>query len=184
MAQQAVETYGWLNAGEMLDGLGLAETTPGPLILVTEFVGFLAGYRFGGEPKLAFGLLGAAVTLWATFVPCFLWIFVGAPYIERLEANPRLAAALRGVTAAVVGVILNLSLWFALHVFFAKVQPVRLGPMRLWQPLLSTLDIEAVILAAIAALLLLRLKLGIAATLAISASVALAWFILSGFVSS
>ena len=124
MAQQAVETYGWLSAGEMLDGLGLAETTPGPLILVTEFVGFLAGYRYGGDPKLVFGLLGAAITLWATFAPCFLWIFAGAPYIERLSASPRLAGALSAVTAAVVGVILNLSLWFALHVFFAKVEPV------------------------------------------------------------
>ena len=108
----------WLTAGEMLDGLGLAETTPGPLILVTEFVGFLAGFRHGGEPKLAFGLLGAAVTLWATFAPCFLWIFVGAPYVERLTSSPKIAGALAGVTAAVVGVILNLSLWFALHVFF------------------------------------------------------------------
>jgi len=88
MAQQAVETYGWLSAGEMLDGLGLAETTPGPLILVTEFVGFLAGYCHGGEPKIASGLLGAAITLWATFVPCFPWIFVGAPYVERLSTNP------------------------------------------------------------------------------------------------
>jgi len=110
MAQQAVETYGWLKPGEMLDGLGLAETTPGPPILVTEFVGFLAGYRQGGEPRLAFGLLGAAITLWATFTPCFLWIFVGAPYIERLSRSPRLAGALSDVTAAVVGVILNLSL--------------------------------------------------------------------------
>jgi len=180
MAQQAVETYGWLSAGEMLDGLGLAETTPGPLILVTEFVGFLAGYRHGGEPKLVFGLAGAAITLWATFVPCFLWIFVGAPYVERLSTNPRLASALSGVTAAVVGVILNLSLWFALHVFFGKVEVVRHGPLRLWLPDPSTLDIEAVVLAAVAALLLLRLKLGIAATLAICASAALAWFMLSG----
>jgi chromate transporter len=180
MAQQAVETYGWLSAGEMLDGLGLAETTPGPLILVTEFVGFLAGYRHGGEPKLAFGLLGAAITLWATFVPCFLWIFVGAPYGERLSANPRLASALSGVTAAVVGVILNLSLWFALHVFFAKVEPVWHGPLRLWWPDPSTLDIEAVVLACLAAVLLVRLKLGIVATLAISAGAALAWFMLSG----
>jgi chromate transporter len=180
MAQQAVETYGWLSAGEMLDGLGLAETTPGPLILVTEFVGFLAGYRHGGEPKLAFGLLGAAVTLWATFVPCFLWIFVGAPYIERLEANPRLASALSGVTAAVVGVILNLSLWFALHIVFAKVEPVWHGPLRLWLPDPATLDLEAVMLAVLAALLLLRLKFSIAATLAISASVALVWFMLVG----
>ena len=180
MAQQAVETYGWLSAGEMLDGLGLAETTPGPLILVTEFVGFLAGYRFGGEPKLVFGLLGAAITLWATFAPCFLWIFAGAPYVERFGTNPKLTGALSAVTAAVVGVILNLSLWFALHVFFAKVEPAWHGPLRLWLPDVSTLDLEAVALSCLAALLLLRLKLGIAATLAISASVALAWFLLFG----
>jgi len=176
MAQAAVETYGWLSAGEMLDGLGLAETTPGPLILVTEFVGFLAAYRHGGDPKLAFGLLGAAVTLWATFAPCFLWIFVGAPYIERLSASPRLAGALSGVTAAVVGVILNLSLWFALHVFFAKVDAVPWGPLRLWLPDLATIDLEAVALAGLAALLLLRFRFGIAATLAISTAASLAWF--------
>jgi chromate transporter len=173
MAQAAVETYGWLTAGEMLDGLGLAETTPGPLILVTEFVGFLAGYRQGGEPKLAFGLLGAAITLWATFTPCFLWIFVGAPYIERLSGSPRLAGALSGVTAAVVGVILNLSLWFALHVFFAKVEPVWQGPLRLWLPDPSTLDLEAFLLAGLAAILLLTLHLGIAVTLALTAAAAL-----------
>jgi chromate transporter len=173
MAQAAVETYGWLTAGEMLDGLGLAETTPGPLILVTEFVGFLAGYRQGGEPKLAFGLLGAAITLWATFTPCFLWIFVGAPYIERLSGSPRLAGALSGVTAAVVGVILNLSLWFALHVFFAKIEPVWHGPLRLWLPDPSTLDLEAFVLAGLAAILLLRLHLGIAVTLALTAAAAL-----------
>jgi chromate transporter len=180
MAQQAVDTYGWLSAGEMLDGLGLAETTPGPLILVTEFVGFLAGYRFGGDPKLVFGLLGAAITLWATFAPCFLWIFVGAPYVERLGASSKLAGALSAVTAAVVGVILNLSLWFALHVFFAKVEPIWHGPLRLWQPDVATLDVKAVVLSALAAFLLLRLKLGIAATLAISAGAALAWFVLFG----
>lgn len=175
MAQAAVETYGWLTAGEMLDGLGLAETTPGPLILVTEFVGFLAGYRQGGEPRLAFGLLGAAVTLWATFTPCFLWIFVGAPYIERLSASPRLAGALGGVTAAVVGVILNLSLWFALHVLFAKVEPVWHGPLRLWLPDPSTLNLEALVLAGLAGLLLLRLRFGIAATLALCAAASLFW---------
>ena len=152
MAQQAVETYGWLSPGEMLDGLGLAETTPGPLILVTEFVGFLAGYRLGGEPALAFGLLGAAVTLWATFAPCFLWIFVGAPYVERLGRNPKLAGALASVTAAVVGVILNLSVWFALHVFFAKVDVVRSGPLLLSVPDPSTLDVKAVLLAGLAAI--------------------------------
>jgi chromate transporter len=180
MAQAAVETYGWLTAGEMLDGLGLAETTPGPLILVTEFVGFLAGYRQGGEPKLAFGLLGAAVTLWATFTPCFLWIFVGAPYIERLSASPRLAGALSGVTAAVVGVILNLSLWFALHVFFAKVEPVWHGLLRLWLPDPATLDLEALALAGLAAILLLRLHLGIAVTLVLTGAAALVWSVVSG----
>jgi chromate transporter len=180
MAQQAVETYGWLGPGEMLDGLGLAETTPGPLILVTEFVGFLAGYRHGGEPKLAMGLLGAAVTLWATFAPCFLWIFTGAPYVERLSANPRLASALAGVTAAVVGVILNLSLWFGLHVFFAQVEPRLYGPLHLWTPDIASLDGKAVLLAILAAALLIALRLGIAATLAITAGASLAWSAIMG----
>ena len=175
MAQQAVETYGWLTAGEMLDGLGLAETTPGPLILVTEFVGFLAGFRHGGEPALAFGLLGAAVTLWATFAPCFLWIFTGAPYVERLSANPRLAGALAGITAAVVGVILNLSLWFALHVLFGSVTAVWHGPMQLWTPDLASLDVAALMLALLAAILLFGFHFGIVSTLAIAAGVALAW---------
>ncbi|MGB2931353.1 MAG: chromate efflux transporter [Methyloceanibacter sp.] len=179
MAQAAVETHGWLSAGEMLDGLGLAETTPGPLILVTEFVGFLAAYRHGGEPRLAFGLLGAAITLWATFTPCFLWIFVGAPYIERISNNPRLAGALSGVTAAVVGVILNLSLWFALHVFFGRVEAVQWGPLRLWLPDAATLDLEAVALAGLAAFLLLRLRLGITVTLAAGAAAAIAWSLMT-----
>jgi chromate transporter len=175
MAQQAVETYGWLTAGEMLDGLGLAETTPGPLILVTEFVGFLAGFRQGGEPKLAFGLLGATLTLWATFAPCFLWIFAGAPYVERLSANPRLAGALAGVTAAVVGVILNLSLWFALHVLFGTVTATWLGPVQLWTPDLATLNVQALLLAILAAILLFGFHFGIAGTLAIAAASSLAW---------
>jgi chromate transporter len=134
---------------------------------------------FGGDPKLAFGLLGAAITLWATFAPCFLWIFAGAPYVERLSTSPRLTGALSAVTAAVVGVILNLSLWFALHVFFAKVEPVWRGPLRLWLPDVATLDLKAVALSAFAAFLLLSMKLGIAATLAISAGAAIAWFMLS-----
>jgi chromate transporter len=175
MAQQAVETYGWLSAGEMLDGLGLAETTPGPLILVTEFVGFLAGFRHGGEPKLAFGLLGAAISLWATFAPCFLWIFVGAPYVERLSASPRLAGALAGVTAAVVGIILNLSLWFALHVLSGKVTVTWHGPVQLWTPELAGLNVEALLLAILAAILLFGFHLGIVSTLAIAAAAALAW---------
>lgn len=175
MAQQAVETYGWLSAGEMLDGLGLAETTPGPLILVTEFVGFLAGFRKGGEPALAFGLLGAAVTLWATFAPCFLWIFTGAPYVERLSANPRVAGALAGVTAAVVGVILNLSLWFALHVLFRSVTAEWHGPVLLWTPELASLNVEALLLTVLAAALLFGFRLGIVGTLALTAAAALAW---------
>jgi len=180
MAQQAVDTYGWLTPGEMLDGLGLAETTPGPLILVTEFVGFLAGYRRGGDPALSFGLLGAAVTLWATFAPCFLWIFTGAPYVERLSANPRLAGALAGVTAAVVGVILNLSLWFALHVLFGKVTAERHGPVLLWTPDWATLNVEALALAILAAALLFGLRLGILSTLGITAATALAWSLAQG----
>jgi len=173
MAQQAVETYGWLSAHEMLDGLGLAETTPGPLILVTEFVGFLGAYRQGGEPALAYGLLGAAVTLWATFAPCFLWIFTGAPYVEQLRANPKLAGALRGVTAAVVGVILNLSLWFALHVIFKNVTAMDAGPLRLWAPELSSFQWDAALLSLLAALLIFGARLGILTTLAICAGASL-----------
>jgi len=173
MAQQAVETYGWLNATEMLDGLGLAETTPGPLILVTEFVGFLGAYRQGGSPALAYGLLGAMVTLWATFAPCFLWIFTGAPYVERLRTNPKLAGALRGVTAAVVGVILNLSLWFALHVIFKTVEPVDYGLLRLWSPDPNSFQVKAALLAGLAAVLILWARLGILTTLAICAGASL-----------
>lgn len=180
MAQQAVETYRWLSAGEMLDGLGLAETTPGPLILVTEFVGFLAGFRKGGEPQLAFGLLGAAVTLWATFAPCFLWIFVGAPYVERLRANPRLAGALAAVTAAVVGVILNLSLWFALHVLFGSITATWHGPVQIWTPEFASLNVEALALSILAAALLFGLRLGIAGTLAITAMASLVWWFVQG----
>jgi chromate transporter len=180
MAQQAVETYGWLTPGEMLDGLGLAETTPGPLILVTEFVGFLAAYRPGGEPALAFGLLGGAIALWATFAPCFLWIFTGAPYVERLTSNPHLSGALAGVTAAVVGVILNLSLWFALHVLFGRVDAVWHGPLRLWQPDLASVNFEAVLLALLAGVLLLWVRLGIIGTLAVAAVASLACHFLAG----
>ena len=126
VAQQAVETYGWLGPGEMLDGLGLAETTPGPLIMVVQFVGFLGGYRNPGalDPMLA-GTLAGMLTTWVTFVPCFLWIFLGAPYVEALRGNRALGGALAAITAAVVGVILNLAVWFALHVLFAEVHEVR-----------------------------------------------------------
>ena len=181
MTQEVVQNHGWLNAGEMLDGLGLAETTNGPLILVTEFVGYLAAYRFADGPPMLMGLIGALVTLWATFAPCFLWIFAGAPYIERLQTMPRLKGALAGVTAAVVGVILNLSVWFGLHVFFAKVEPIKAGPLTLWLPDLASIDLAAVMLALIAGVALLRLHLGLAWTLALAGGLSLAWHGLSNF---
>jgi chromate transporter len=162
MAEVVVRTHGWLTPGEMLDGLGLAETTPGPLILVTEFVGFLAAERAGG---LAFGLAGAAVTLWATFVPCFLWIFVGAPWIDWIATRPRLRGALTAITAAVVGVILNLSIWFALHVLFGEVNLVTLGPLRLWWPDPASVDIVAVGLCGLSAILLFRFDWNVLALL-------------------
>ena len=153
LAQDIVTNYGWLTSEEVLDALALAETTPGPLILVTEFVGFLAAFRAGG---IGLGLMGAAVTLWVTFVPCFLWIFAGAPYLDALSARPRLRGALDAITAAVVGVMLNLSLWFALHVLFATVAPVRAGPLTLWTPAWSTLDWRAAALATVCAVLVFR----------------------------
>ncbi|MEM7041446.1 MAG: chromate efflux transporter [Pseudomonadota bacterium] len=179
MTQEVVQHHGWLTAGEMLDGLGLAETTNGPLILVTEFVGYLAAYRFGGGPPVVMGLLGAAVTLWATFAPCFLWVFTGAPFIERLQRMPRLSGALKGVTAAVVGVILNLSVWFGLHVFFAEVSAVAFGPLTLWMPAIATVDPISVALAAVAAVALLRLHLGLAWTLALTGALGLIWHLLA-----
>jgi chromate transporter len=126
VAQQAVENYRWLSAGEMLDGLGMAETTPGPLIMVLQFVGFMAAFRdAGGLPPMLAGTLGGLLATWVTFAPCFLWIFLGAPFIEKLRGNKSLSAALSAITAAVVGVILNLALWFAIHVVFHDVRPVR-----------------------------------------------------------
>ncbi len=160
MTQEVVQDKGWLTLPQMMDGLGLAETTPGPLILVTEFVGFLAGFREAGLPL---ALAAAAVTLWVTFVPCFLWIFAGAPYLEWIASRPRLRAALSAVTAAVVGVILNLSVWFAAHLFFRAVGTAEIGPFRILLPAQSSLDPAAVALTAFAAILLfaLRLPLGL-----------------------
>ena len=175
MGQDVASQYGWITAGEMMDGLGLAETTPGPLILVTEFVGYLAGFRHGSAgPSAAMGLAGAVVTLWATFAPCFLWVFTGAPYVEWLNSQPRLKGALAGVTAAVVGVILNLALWFALHVFFGKVTLNMFGPLRLWTPDLTTLDWRIVVLAAVSAFLLLWRHWNVIAVLAVASTGALA----------
>jgi chromate transporter len=154
MAQQAVETYGWMTAPEMVDGLGLAETTPGPLILVTQFVGFLAAFREAAPfSAVTAGVLGAAMTTWVTFVPPMLWIFAGAPFIERLRAHRELSGALAAITAAVVGVILNLSVWFALHVLFGKVTEMHWGPLRWYAFDPLALDVRAAVLAVLAGVL-------------------------------
>ena len=141
VAQQAVETYGWLKPGEMLDGLGMAETTPGPLIMVLQFVGFMAAYRDPGalSPMLA-GTLGGLLATWVTFTPCFLWIFLGAPFIEVLRGNKALHGALSAITAAVVGVILNLAIWFAIHTIFRETAPVRTFPFSFDAPLLASVN--------------------------------------------
>jgi chromate transporter len=170
VAQEAVATYNWLTAPEMLEGLALAETTPGPLILVLQHVGFLAAFRHAGFDPLLAGVLGALVTLWVTFVPSFLWIFAGAPYAERVRENRALSAALAAITAAVVGVIMNLAIWFALHVLFAKVDTTSLGPLRVTVPNPASIDFVALALAAIAAIALLRFKLPILGLLALSAA--------------
>jgi chromate transporter len=173
MGQDVVTSYGWLSTGEMMTGLGLAETTPGPLILVTEFVGFLAAYKQGGWTM---GLLGAFVALWATFAPCFLWIFAGAPYLGWITAQPRLKGALAAITAAVVGVILNLSIWFALHVVFAKVTLVDAGPLKLWTPTWTTFDPRVVVLAMVSGVLLLGRHWSIPAVLAVASAGAIAFW--------
>jgi chromate transporter len=162
VAQAAVETYHWIAPGEMLDGLGLAETTPGPLIMVTQFVGFLAAYRDpGGLPPLLAATLGGLLTTWVTFVPCFLWIFVGAPFVERLRANQALAGALAAITAAVVGVILNLALWFGVHYLFGRVAERRYGPLRVDLPDWASIDPLAALLAAAALVAMLRFRAGV-----------------------
>jgi chromate transporter len=166
IAQQAVSVYGWLRPGEMLDGLGMAETTPGPLIMVVQFVGFLGAYRnpAGLDPMLA-GVLGSVITTWVTFTPCFLFIFVGAPYIEYLRGKKSLSTALSGITAAVVGVILNLAVWFSLHTLFASISETHILGMRLLVPVWSTLDLPALIIALAAFLALFRFKIGMLQTL-------------------
>jgi chromate transporter len=167
MAQDVVTHYGWLTAVQMIDGLGLAETTPGPLILVTEFVGFLAASKSG----FWFGVMGAMVALWATFTPCFLWVFLGAPYIEWLGLQPRIKSALNCVTAAVVGVILNLSLWFFLHVLFDVVALQKFGWLNIWQPELSSINWHVLLLVVLSAYLLFVRKLSVIKLLAIVACV-------------
>ena len=162
VAQEAVGTYGWLAPGEMVDGLGMAETTPGPLIMVTQFVGFMGAYRQpGGLDPLLAATVGAVLTTWVTFVPCFLWIFLGAPFVERLRGNRALSGALAGISAAVVGVILNLALWFALHVLFEGTRELSVGLVSLELPVVATIDWAALALSLAAVLAVFRLRLGV-----------------------
>ena len=179
VAQQAVDNYHWVTAGEMLDGLGMAETTPGPLIMVTQFVGFLAAWRApGGLDPLLAATLGGLLTTWVTFAPCFLWIFAGAPFVEALRANKALAAALGAITAAVVGVILNLAVWFALQVLFAKHTPVSFLGAKVDMPVLSSVDAPSLVLAVAAAIAIFRFKVGMIPVLLVSALAGVVWFLL------
>jgi chromate transporter len=167
VAQQAVEHYHWLKPQEMLDGLGMAETTPGPLIMVLQFVGFVAASRDPGTlSPLTAGALGGLLATWVTFTPCFLWIFVGAPYIERLRGNKGLAGALGAITAAVVGVILNLSIWFALHTVFRETVPILSFGLSFDAPVVTSVDLPALVLAIAAAVAIVRFKLGMLVVLA------------------
>jgi chromate transporter len=166
MTQTVVQDFGWLTTPEMMDALGLAETTPGPLILVTEFVGYLAGYGAGGA---GLGVAAASMTLWVTFVPCFLWVFAFAPHIEWIATRPRLGAALKGISAAVVGVIATLSFWFATHVFFAATVEFRAGPIAATLPSPASLQPLPVLIGAVAAWLLLVRHWNLYAVLLVSA---------------
>jgi chromate transporter len=175
VAQRAVETYGWLSAGEMVRGLALAETTPGPLIMVVQFVAFLGAYHHPDPlSPWAAGLLGALLTTWVTFVPCFLFIFLGAPYVERLRGNHAISAALTGITAAVVGVIANLALYFAVHTLFATSHPRRWGPVRLELPDPASLRPVALAITVVAVVLVFRLRWSVPRTLAVCAGLGLA----------
>ena len=179
VSQQAVEVFGWLQPGEMLDGLGMAETTPGPLVSVLNFVGFMGAYR---NPMpfspITSGVLGSLITAWVTYVPCFLWIFLGAPYIEKLRGNAVLSSALSGITAAVVGVILNLAVWFSLHTLFASITETHWNGVRLLIPDFATLDVMSLVIAVGAFVALLKFKLNMMITLFGSALVGLIYFLL------
>ncbi len=167
VAQEAVEHYHWLKPGEMLDGLGMAETTPGPLIMVLQFVGFMAAFRDPGAlPPMLAGTLGGLLATWVTFTPCFLWIFLGAPFVEVLRGNRALNGALSAITAAVVGVVLNLAIWFALHTIFREVTPVRGYGLSFETPVLASVDLWALALSVAAAVAIFRFKTGMIPTLA------------------
>ena len=175
VAQQAVGHYHWLAPHEMLDGLGMAETTPGPLIMVLQFVGFLAAFRHPGalSPLLA-GTLGGLLATWVTFTPCFLWIFLGAPFIERMRGNQALSGALAAITAAVVGVVLNLAIWFAVHTVFRATQPIAAGPVHFDLPLPASVDPWALALSAAAIVAIFRFKQGIFTTLGAASAIGIA----------
>jgi chromate transporter len=181
MAQEVVESNHWLAAHEVVDGLGLAETTPGPLILVTQFVGFLAAFRDPAPfSPVAAGVIGAALTTWVTFTASMLWIFAGAPFIERLRGDRRLAGALAAITAAVVGVILNLSLWFALHVLFGQVREQRFGWLRWYAFDPLALDLKAMALAVIAGVLAFGLHRGLVEVVTVMAALGIALRLVAG----
>ncbi len=186
MAQQAVDVYGWLEPGEMLDGLGMAETTPGPLIQVVQFVGFMGAYRaaesgaLGGLHPMAAGTLAAVWTTWVTFIPCFLWIFLGAPYIERLRRAKLLTAALSAITAAVVGVVLNLALWFALHSVFGEVEELRISGIRWFVPSWKTIDVPRLLIALGAFLAMFRFKVGVIWTIVACVMLGLLYRLIAG----
>ena len=176
VAQRAVEGFHWVTPGQMLDGLALAETTPGPLIMVVQFVAFLGAYHHQtGLSPLAAGVVGSILTTWVTFAPCFLWIFLGAPYIEALRSNATLHSALSAVTAAVVGVVLNLSVWFTLHTVFGTVDQRRYGLLTLDVPRWDTIDWIAVLLTTAALLAMLRFRIGMGWTLLGSAVIGAVW---------
>lgn len=175
VAQEAVQGYHWLNASEMLTGLGLAETTPGPLILVLQFVGFLAGYRAPGSLSgVPGGVIASVLTVWVTFLPCFMFVFLGAPLIERLQENRKLSGALSAVTAAIVGVVANLAVWFALHALFRQTVPIQGLGMSFAAPVPDSLDLWALALAAVAGLCLFRFRLGVMWTLAVCSAASIA----------
>ena len=184
VAQEAVTTYGWLKPGEMLDGLGMAETTPGPLIMVLQFVGFMGAFRDpGGLHPMVAGTLGGILATWVTFTPCFLWIFLGAPYIEVLRGNKALSAALATITAAVVGVILNLAIWFALHVLFADLRPMQWLGMRVDVPTLSSINLPSLVLTLGALIAVFRFKVGMIKVLLACSALGIVYYLATGATS-
>jgi chromate transporter len=183
VAQEAVETYHWLKPGEMLDGLGMAETTPGPLIMVLQFVGFMGAFRDpNGLPPLLAGTLGGILATWVTFTPCFLWIFVGAPFVEVLRGNKALSAALATITAAVVGVVLNLAVWFALHVLFADQRPTQWLGIHVDVPVVSSINIPSLVLTLGAMAAVFRFKIGMIQVLLACSAIGVVYYLVTGTV--